>query len=210
MSSESLQEVIEKLKSEGIDAAKAEAARIREKAEADAETIEIEARAKAKNIVNQAEAEAKKLQDQLQVEMERAARTALSAFKSSVEKALVVPVVDEALAQLLSNPAHLEKMVAEMIKGFAANQFKNANLDVILPESMREQLGTAFIAKMKLLTAGGGVTVQFDDHIRYGFKIGPSGQGYVYDLTDEGLREMFVKFVSPKFRSLFFATEPNK
>jgi hypothetical protein len=65
--------------------------------------------------------------------MERAAKTALSAFKSSVEKALVVPVVDEALSQLLSNPAHLEKIVAEMIKGFAANQFKNASIDVILP-----------------------------------------------------------------------------
>lgn len=207
MSSEALQEVIEKLKSEGIEAARAEAARIKEKAESDAETIEIEARAKAKNIVNQAEAEAKKLREQLQLEMERAAKTALLAFKSSVEKALVVPAVDEALAQLLSNPTHLEKIVAEMIKGFASNQFKNANLDVILPENMRVQLGSAFVAKMKLLSGGGGVTVQFDDNIRYGFKIGPSGQGYVYDLTDDGLREMFVKFVSPKFRSLFFANE---
>ncbi len=207
MSSDSLQEVIEKLKSEGIEAARAEAARIKEKAESDAETIEIEATAKAKKIVNQAEAEAQKLREQLQVEMERTARTALAAFKAAIEKSMVVPVVDEALSQLLSNPAHLEKVVAEMIKGFAANQFKNANLDIILPEAMREQLGAAFIAKMKLLTAGGGVTVQFDDNIRYGFKIGPSGQGYVYDLTDEGLREMFVKFVSPKFRSLFFASQ---
>ncbi len=65
--------------------------------------------------------------------------------------------------------------------------------------------GNRVYCKMKLLAGGGGISVQFDDNIRYGFKIGPSGQGYVYDLTDEGLREMFVKFVSPKFRSLFFA-----
>ena len=206
MSAESLNEVIEKLKREGIDAAKVEADRIKEKAEADAETTEIEAKAKAKAIVNQAEAEAKKLRDQLQVEMERASKIALAAFKTSVEKALVVPVVDESLATLLTTPAHMEKVIAEMIKGFAANNLKGADLDVILPESVRDQLGAAFAAKMKLMTAGGAVNVQFDDNIRFGFKIGPGGEGFVFDLTDEGLREMFVKFVSPKFRNLFFGS----
>ena len=206
MSSESLNEVIEKLKREGIEAAKVEGDRIKQKAEADAETIEIEARAKAKAIVNQAEAEAKKLRDQLQVEMERASKIALAAFKTSVEKAMVVPAVDVSLAALLGQPAHLEKVIAEMIKGFAANNLKGADLDVILPENLKDQLGAAFAAKMKLMTAGGAVNVQFDDNLRFGFKIGPGGEGFVFDLTDEGLREMFVKFVSPKFRSLFFGS----
>ncbi|MBU1070765.1 hypothetical protein KKD52_10125 [Myxococcota bacterium] len=206
MSAESLNEVIEKLKREGIDAAKVDADRIKEKAEADAETTEIEAKAKAKALVNQAEAEAKKIRDQLQVEMERAAKIALAAFKSSVEKALVVPAIDESLATLLTTPAHMEKIIAEMIKGFAANNLKGADLDVILPESMKDQLGSAFVAKMKLMTAGGAVNVLFDDNIRFGFKIGPGGEGFVFDLTDEGLREIFVKFVSPKFRNLFFGS----
>ncbi|PKN46533.1 MAG: hypothetical protein CVU59_05770 [Deltaproteobacteria bacterium HGW-Deltaproteobacteria-17] len=206
MSAESLNEVIEKLKREGIDAAKVEADRIKEKAEADAETTEIEAKAKAKAIVNQAEAEAKKIRDQLQVEMERASKIALAAFKTSVEKALVVPAIDESLATLLTTPAHMEKIIAEMIKGFAANNLKGADLDVILPESMKDQLGAAFAAKMKLMTAGGAVNVLFDDNIRFGFKIGPGGEGFVFDLTDEGLREIFVKFVSPKFRNLFFGS----
>jgi len=206
MSAESLNEVIEKLKREGIDAAKVEADRIKEKAEADAETTEIEAKAKAKALVNQAEAEAKKIRDQLQVEMERASKIALAAFKSSVEKALVVPAIDESLATLLTTPAHMEKIISEMIKGFASNNLKGADLEVILPESVRDQLGSAFVAKMKLMTAGGAVNVQFDDNIRFGFKIGPGGEGFVFDLTDEGLREMFVKFVSPKFRNLFFGS----
>jgi V/A-type H+-transporting ATPase subunit E len=206
MSAESLNEVIEKLKREGIDAAKVDADRIKEKAEADAETTEIEAKAKAKALVNQAEAEAKKIRDQLQVEMERATKIALAAFKSSVEKALVVPAIDESLATLLTTPAHMEKIIAEMIKGFAANNLKGADLDVILPESMKDQLGSAFVAKMKLMTAGGAVNVLFDDNIRFGFKIGPGGEGFVFDLTDEGLREIFVKFVSPKFRNLFFGS----
>ncbi len=206
MSAESLNEVIEKLKREGIDAAKVEADRIKEKAEADAETTEIEAKAKAKALVNQAEAEAKKIRDQLQVEMERASKIALAAFKSSVEKALVVPAIDESLASLLTTPAHMEKIISEMIKGFASNNLKGADLEVILPESVRDQLGSAFVAKMKLMTAGGAVNVQFDDNIRFGFKIGPGGEGFVFDLTDEGLREMFVKFVSPKFRNLFFGS----
>ncbi|PKN25137.1 MAG: hypothetical protein CVU65_09695 [Deltaproteobacteria bacterium HGW-Deltaproteobacteria-22] len=156
--------------------------------------------------MNQAEAEAKKIRDQLQVEMERATKIALAAFKSSVEKALVVPAIDESLATLLTTPAHMEKIIAEMIKGFAANNLKGADLDVILPESMKDQLGSAFVAKMKLMTAGGAVNVLFDDNIRFGFKIGPGGEGFVFDLTDEGLREIFVKFVSPKFRNLFFGS----
>lgn len=203
MSTDSLKKVIEKLKKEGIDAAEAEGLKIKQKAEANAEDIIINAEMKANSILKAAESESKKAKEQLKLELERASKIGLAAFKGSVEKALVVPTIEESLSKVLSTPAFLEKVILEMVKGFGANNFKGADLDIILSEDLKKQLGTALAAKMKMLTAGGDVTVQFDENISYGFKMGPSGKGFVFDLTDDGFKEIFTRFISPKFREYF-------
>jgi V/A-type H+/Na+-transporting ATPase subunit E len=200
---DSLKKVIEKLKKEGIDAAEVEALKIKQKAEADAEDIAINAEMKANSILKAAEVEIKKAKEQHKLEMERASKIGLAAFKSSVEKALIVPTLDDSLSKVLATPVFLEKVILEMVKGFGSNNFKGADLDIILPEDLKKQLGTALAAKMKMLTAGGTVTVQFDENISYGFKIGPSGKGFVFDLTDDGFNEIFTRFISPKFREYF-------
>ncbi len=203
MSSDSLNKVIQQLKDEGINAAKADAEKIRQKAEAEAEDIIINAEMKAKAILKKADEDDKKIREQLKTELERAARIGLAAFKSSVEKALVVPAVDDSLAKVLATPQFMEKVIVEMVKGFAAGEFKGADLTLILPADLQSQMGNAVAAKMKMMTAGGDVSVQFDDNIRFGFKIGPTGKAFVFDLSDQGLMEMFTKFISPKFRTLF-------
>ncbi|MBU1238079.1 hypothetical protein KJ865_00085, partial [Myxococcota bacterium] len=195
MASESLNKVIQQLKDEGINAAKADAEKIRQKAEAEAEDIIINAEMKAKSILKKAEEEDKKIRDQLKTELERAARIGLASFKSSIEKALVVPAIDESLAKVLATPQFMEKVIVEMVKGFAASNFKGADLTLILPADLQSQMGNAIAAKMKMMTAGGDVTIHFDDNIRFGFKVGPSDKAFVYDLSNEGLMEIFTKFV---------------
>ena len=207
MSTDSLKEVIEQLKKEGIEAAKKEVEKIIQDAEAKAEDIIIDAEMKAKKITNQANSEAKKTKEQLEIELERAAKTALGAFKSSIEKALVVPTIQEALASQLESPQFMEKVLLEMVKGFVSSGFKNSDLTIILPETMQNNIGAAFLGKIKMLTASKAVNVEFDDSISFGFKIGPSGEGYVYDFSDNGLIEIFAKFISPKFRDLFYNKE---
>ncbi|MBN2724059.1 MAG: hypothetical protein JXR95_08330 [Deltaproteobacteria bacterium] len=203
MSNDSLKEVIEKLKKEGIAAGEAEVEKIKQKAEAEVEDIHINAEMKAKTVLDKAENESKKMKEQLNTELERASKAALSTFKSSVEKAFIVPAIDEALASVLSQPQFIEKMVVEMIKGFAQNGFKSSDLNIILPEDVREKLGNAFNAKIKMMAGGGNINVEFDDRISFGLKIGPAEKGFVYDLSDEGMKEIFTQFISPKFKSFF-------
>lgn len=203
MAIDSLNEVIEKLKKEGISAGESEAARIKEKAEAEGEDIIIKAEMKSRTILDKAETESKKMKEQLETELDRASKSALNNFKSSVENAFVVPAVDETLASVLSQPQFIEKVIIEMIKGFAQNGFKTNDLNIILPEDLRDKLGNAFNAKIKMMAGGGNITVEFDDRIHFGLKIGPADKGFVYDLSDEGMREIFTRFISPKFRSFF-------
>ncbi len=203
MPSDALQNVIEKLKDQGIKAAEVDAKKIKRKAERDAEEIITSAEAKAQSILERAREEERKIREQLNTELERASKIGLDAFKSAVEKALVVPTIEETLAGVLKTPQFLEKVIIEMVKGFAANKFKGADLTLLLPAELQKQLGSSIGAKMKMMAGGGDVQVTFDDSIRFGFKIGPSQKGFVFDLSDEGFREIFTRFISPKFRELF-------
>jgi hypothetical protein len=48
------------------------------------------------------------------------------------------------------------------------------------------------------------VVVRFDENLSFGFRIGPKGSGFCFDLSDEGFREVLVRFLSPRFRYAFY------
>ncbi len=203
-----LKEVIEELKKEGIEAAKAEAEKIVADAKAEAEKIIADAKAEAEKIVADARAEAQRLRRQLDTELAQAARVGLDKFRSAVENALVVPAIDETVGRQLQDKQFLEKIIMEVVKGFVQNGFKGQPLEVILPADLKDKVSSSFAAKFKMMT-GASVNVEFDDSISFGFKIGPKEEGFVYDLSDEGFREMFVQFLSPRFRDLFLAIKDS-
>ncbi|MDA3864971.1 MAG: hypothetical protein PF689_14010 [Deltaproteobacteria bacterium] len=209
MASDSLKSVIKKLKKEGIEAAEKKADKIIQDAQAKAEDIQIQAEMKAKTMVDEAKEEAETIKNQLNTELNRSAQVALDAFKTSVEEALVIPAVDESLEKELNQTKFLEKVILEVVKGFVKSGYKNSDIQLVLSPEMKKKLGSSITARIKMLIAGGKTTVDFDDDIRFGFKAGPKEKGFVFDLTDKGFREILVKFISPKFRELFY-TEATK
>jgi V/A-type H+-transporting ATPase subunit E len=205
MATDSLTQVIQKLKKEGIESAETEAAKIKQSAEAEAKKIIAAAEEQAKNTLNKAENDADQLRSQLKLEMQRAAKIGLEAFKASVEKALVIPTINSSIGSAMGVQQLLEQAVIELIKGFAAQNFRSSDLTVILPKDLRGQVANMLLAKMKEQTEGDGIEVQFDDDLRFGLKIGPTKEGFVFDLGQDGFREMFTRFIAPQFRSLFIA-----
>ncbi len=97
----------------------------------------------------------------------------------------------------------LQDVLVETVKGFAASGGEKADLDVILAEAQRDRLGDAFIAQLKA-KAGKGVDVSFDDGVRFGFRVAPEGGGYQFDFTGDGFKEIFLRFLAPRFRTYFY------
>ncbi|MBW2535225.1 MAG: hypothetical protein JRI55_27275 [Deltaproteobacteria bacterium] len=206
MGDSALQQVIEELKSRGLRAGEDEGAKLVADAEAKADKIVADAKAEADKIVADAKGEAGSLKKQLEAELRQAAAVGLQDFRSRVEKSLLVPAVEEGLGGALKDAAVLRDILQETVKGFAASAGARTELEVLLPEAMQGQLDSSVAMRLKAAT-GAGVTVKYDTGFELGLKISPKGSGYLFDFSDEGFKEIFLKFLAPRFRQYFFAGE---
>lgn len=204
MEQHGLDQVIEDLKQRGVQAGEQEAARLVDEAKKRAEDIVVKARAEAESIRKAADESATATKKTMEAELAQAARVGVAAFKQAIESAFVVPALDESLAGALSSERVLEESILELVKAFAEGGMAESRIELLLPEKRRQELEGAFLQKLKA-RAGDKVDVRFDDAIRFGFRIGPAGGGFSFDLSDEGFREIFVKFIAPRFRAAFYA-----
>jgi V/A-type H+-transporting ATPase subunit E len=202
MEAHGLDEVIEQLKTKGIEAGRDEASQIVDEANEKAEKIVKEAEEKAEKIVNDAEQQADKTKRQMEAELQNTTQVALAAFRQSMEKGFLLPEVDKAAKPVVTKPDFMEKVLGELIKAFASSGFKEGGIKVLLPEKMQKELEGAFVQKLRT-RASSKVEVAFDESISYGFQIGPADGRFVLDLSQDGFRQIFMKFLSPRFRQYF-------
>jgi len=203
MSNPALQDVIQELKSRGLRAGEEEGARVVDASKAKGDQIVVAARAEAEQIVAHAKAEAEAMHKQLDAEMRQASAVGLEAFKQAVEKGFLVPTVNTALAGILDDKAALKEIILEAVRAFGSSGGADDVLDVILADAQKTKLDEAFVAELKA-RASKDVDVSFSDGFRFGFRISPEGSGYVFDFSDGGFREIFLKFLAPRFRGYFF------
>lgn len=182
-------------------------------ARAESERILREARDQAKKVVTDAEREAVRIQEnakkeaeavlkQMESDMNTAARNFILMVQEKLEKAIVQPVVEIELKPLLNNPDFLEKILEILIAGFCRFEGQEKNLEVLLPERMRDELEEWFVEKFRK-KATKPLVVHFTDKVSFGFKIGLEGTGSHFNFG-EGLVEAFTEFCSPRFRKYFF------
>ncbi len=203
MSDQGLQQVIDELKTRGLRAGEEEGGKIVQSAKDEADQILAKARDEADRLVQSARDEATSTRAQLDAELRQASTVGLEAFRQKVESAFLVPAVNAELRKVLSDPDGLAAIIAATAQGFAASGGTQGDLQVLLPEAQRDKLGNAFVAELKK-RAESGVSVRFDDGFKFGFRVAPEGSGYVFDFSEEGFREIFLKFLAPRFREYFF------
>ncbi len=198
-----LDQVVEELKTRGVKAGQEAAEQLLQEAKTRAEGIVAEARAQAEALKEQAKAEKQKPLAAMKAEMKQAARVGLTAFRESIENSFLVPEVNEAVRTVTGRPTFLETAILEMVKGFVASGMSASDLVVTLPENRREELSGAFLNKL-MERGAKGVEVRFDDSLSFGFRVGPEEGGFSFDLSEDGFREILVKFLSPRFREAFY------
>jgi V/A-type H+-transporting ATPase subunit E len=207
MEAHGLDDVIQDLKERGIQAGKKEASRLEKEAKEKADKIIKDAKKEAEEIVSKAKKQAETTQQQMEAELRNTTQVALAAFRQSMEKGFLLPEVDKAIKPIVTKPEFLEKTLGEMIKAFADSGFAEGGIQVLLPDKTKNELEGAFVQRLKT-RASSKVEVAFDDSISYGFQIGPADGSFVLDMSEEGFRQIFMKFLSPRFRR-FFGTEES-
>lgn len=196
-----LQELTEKIYSEGVEKAKLEADAIIKAAQEKAKAIEQEALSKADSIVAEAESKAESLKLHIESELKMSIGQAVAALKQTIANTVCMKAIQPSVKELFGDKEFLKGLIGNLIKGFAE---KGAmDLLLILPEKDRQELETYY--KNQLASElNKGLELSFSDGVRSGFKIGPADGSYIISFSDTDFTNFFKDYLRPKTKEFLF------
>ncbi len=193
-----LQELIEKIKKEGVGAAEEKATQILKDAETKANSIISEAQERADLIVKKAKEEEERFESASIASIRQAARNTIIAFRESLISQLDAIIKTESLNRY--DEATLQKLIPDVVSSL----IKPENADganVFLNEKSAKDLEKTLLAafKAKLME---GINVLPDYNIKAGFKVSENGASSYCDFTNESVAEAFSSYLSPRLREV--------
>ncbi len=198
-----LQELIEQIKKDGVDAAEARAEAILESAKAEAEKIISDAQAKADKIMADAKSENEKNVRSGEDALRQAGRNLLISFRESVARELRA-IVSENVNAVYSSDA-FAKLIINAVEGWAGKPDAE-DISVILSSGDLEKLEAALLAELKAKMLG-GVTLKANDNFDGGFRIAVNNGAVYYDYSAEAVTDMLSNYLSPRVTALLKEAE---
>ena len=193
-----LQELIDKIKKDGVVTAEAEASKIVEASEKKAEGIIADAQAKAAEIIKNAKAETERMEKASEEAIIQAGRNMLLSFKDSLIGELDGLIKAE--TEKAESKEVLTKLIPETVKAWAKNA-DASELSVLLSEKDLKILESALTSELKAEVSK-GLEIKPDKTLSAGFRIGVKNGAAYYDYSADSLAEMFAAYLTPKVAAL--------
>jgi len=198
-----LQELIDKIKKDGIESASAEAIRIKREAEAEAARIVGAAQKEAADILDRGKADAERAEKAGKAALEQAGRNLILTFKVEIQTLL-------------------DKIIAQA----AASAYKEETLKVILPDllkawasksgsdSVNLLLNDGDLAKLRSWAIGAlaaelkkGTELKSDRNLGAGFRIANKDGSAYYDFSAEAVAELLSAYLNPQLSEILKTTD---
>ena len=191
---EQLQSLLDRIRSEGIERAEAEAAGIVEQAEERARRIVADAEAAADALRGQAEHDAAASARRGEQSLEQAARDFLLALQRSVEAVLRETLCETVAAAL--TPDVMSEMLLRLADAYAAHDMNESRVDVLLSPEDRDAVGALVMEKYRELV-GQGLTLRPDERLEAGFKVSFVDSHLYHDFSAAALAEALAPVLKP-------------
>lgn len=192
-----VQELIDKIKKDGINAASSEASKIRAEAESEAKRVLESAKKEAEDIINRGKQNAERDANAGNAALRQASRNLILAFKDEVSSILSKIINDNVSANYGDDV--LKAALPELLKSWAAKG--GDDLAVILPENELSRLGGFFREKLaKELSAG--AEIRQDRKLTSGFRISNKEGSSYYDFSAEAVARLLSSYLNPKLSDL--------
>jgi V/A-type H+/Na+-transporting ATPase subunit E len=201
-----LQELTNKIYSEGIEKANREAEEILSRARADSEKMRSEAEKEAAEIITKAEKEAEDLKKNVHSEIRLSARQAVNSVKQKITGLVTAKPTGTAVKKAMDDREFMQKIIVAAIKNWDPKSSGGIDIAVLLPEKDRKELNDYFSKKQKELLDN-GLELKFDDGMRSGFKIGPKDGSYQISFTEEDFENFFRNYLRPRTTELLYSGE---
>lgn len=193
-----LQELIDKIKKDGVAAAENESAAIVSDAEKKASEIIEKANSDAAEIIKKAKAETERMEKASEEAILQAGSNMLRSFKNALLEELDSLVSKETENALTGDV--LAKIVPETVKAWSSNT-DASELSVLLSEKDLKTLENAFTNSLKSEIAK-GLEIKPDKTLSSGFRIGVKNGAAFYDYSADSVAELFASYLNPKIAAL--------
>ena len=198
-----LQELIDKIKKEAVEAAEAEAASIREAARAEAEKIVADAQAQAEKILTGARAETERMTKSGEDAIRQAGRNLLLSFRESVARELSA-IVGENVTAVYSSEA-FAGLIVHAVENWTDKPGAE-DITVLLSSEDLAKLEENLLSALKQKLSG-GVILKQSDTLDGGFRISVQNGSVYYDYSAEAVVEMLAGYLSPRVTALMKEAE---
>ncbi|MBQ0051425.1 MAG: V-type ATP synthase subunit E [Treponema sp.] len=193
-----LQELIDKIKKDGVAAAEKSASEKIAQAQAEAEKIIANAKEEADKIVKAAKDETTRLEKASEDAIRQASRNLVLSFRDSITKELSAIVTAETTKAY--SPELLTKLIPETVKAWTSKT-EAAEVSVLLNEKDLKDLEDSLKSALKAEIAK-GLTLKADNSINSGFRVGVQDGAAFYDFSAEAVADLFSAYLNPRVAAL--------
>jgi V/A-type H+-transporting ATPase subunit E len=188
-----LNELIAKIKAEGVKEAEIKAAELIRQAEKKADNILADAEKKASALLAQAQAESTRFEQTGKESLQQASRDVLLTLKSRIIDlfdAVILKETREAMSGKI-----LEEVIVSLIKAWKPEEL--AGLELLLSAEdlarVEKKLRAGLSTELKK-----GVNIKPSARVQAGFQIGERDGAAYYNFTDQGIAEILSDYLNPK------------
>ena len=197
--SQHVQELIDKIKSEGIQTAKQEAGEIAKQAQDQANKINEEAIAVSDQLLQNSNDDIKKMHESTHMALKQASRDMLLALRGEIEN-MLKKIISSQVKDSLSS-AQLANIIAEVIKGSSQAGQSTSDIRVTLNANDLKELNESFVAKLKAKVKG-TIKLEASEDIDKGFTISYDAGKSNFDFTDESLAQFLSQYLNSQVSDL--------
>lgn len=189
-----LQELIDKIKKDGVASAQTAAADIIAEAEKKAAALIAEAENKASSIIKNAKAETERLEKASIDAVSQASRNVLIAFRDGINAQLDAFIKTE--TEKAYSADMLKTLIPETVKAWASRSDSDS-VSVLLSEKDRKVLESGFMSALKAEIAK-GLEIKTDANLSSGFRIGTKDGRAYYDFSAEAVANLFAAYLNTR------------
>ncbi|MEW6754315.1 MAG: hypothetical protein AB1505_25525 [Candidatus Latescibacterota bacterium] len=188
-----LDNLIEKIRKEGIEEAQQTSEQVVARAKQEAQAILAEARREAERIVEEARRQAAQAEANGRLALQQAARDAELLLKQRID-ALFCRVFGKKVAGVMG-PEFLKDLILRLTQEWG----RGGELEVAVGPGDREKLEQLLFAGLREEMKA-TISLTVSNRVASGFRIGMRGEDAYYDFTDETIALVLKSFLSPTLK----------
>ena len=195
-----LQELIDKIKKDGIESASEETSRLKSQAEAEAKRIIEAAQREAADIIAKGKADAERSEKTGAAALEQASRNLILAFKAEIQ-ALLDKIIAQGTSSAYGEDT-LKAVLPDLVKSWASKGGAGEGaINVILSEGDCNKLRSFFNDKLTAELKR-GVELKSDRNLGAGFRIANKDGSAYYDFSAESVAGLLSAYLNPKLAEI--------